>query len=372
MTVSSTTTPPTPAAPRGAPGQPGQARPGQSGVERPPPMAIPPVLDRARELVTPFQREAVSRLSAGIRLAAEYHLGWCEADGQPVAGNGGKCVRPALALLSAEAVGADPGVSLPGGAAVELVHNFSLVHDDVMDGDRERRHRPTVWAVFGVGSAIIVGDALHTLAHQLLLDVAGPQGRAASRALSEATAQMIAGQADDMAFESSAGVSVERCLAMEAAKTGAILACASSIGAILAGAPDAVVRALHGFGLHLGMSFQAVDDLLGIWGDPARTGKPVANDLRQHKQTLPVVAALASDLEHRDELAKLLGSVEMSEEEVARALELVDACGGRALAGAEASRHLDAALGCLDRVTLEPGAVAELTELAHFVTDREA
>lgn len=337
-----------------------------------PPAVAPPVLDRARGLVTPTQRQAVSRLSPGVRLAAEYHLGWCEADGRPVAGDGGKCVRPALALLSAEAVGADPTVSLPGGAAVELVHNFSLVHDDVMDGDRERRHRPTVWAVFGIGAAIIVGDALHTLAHELLLDVPAPVGPAASRALCRATAQMIAGQSDDMAFESAAGVTVERCLAMEAAKTGAILACASSIGAILAGAPEAAVRALHDFGMHLGMSFQAVDDLLGIWGDPARTGKPVANDLRQHKQSLPVVAALASANPDRAELARLLGTVELTEEEVVRAVELVDSCGGRSLASAEARRHLDAALACLDRADLVPAAVAELTELAHFVTDREA
>lgn len=340
-----------------------------------PSLVVPPVLDRARELVTPVQREAVSRLVPGIRLAAEYHLGWCEADGQPTTGDGGKCVRPALAVLSAEAVGASAAASLPGGAAVELLHNFSLVHDDLMDGDRERRHRPTVWTVFGAGSAIIVGDAMHTLAYQILLDVPGPAGRAATRALSVATAHMIAGQADDMAFEHAASVTVERCLAMEAGKTGAILACASEIGAILAGAPDAVVEALHDFGMHLGLSFQAVDDLLGIWGDPARTGKPVANDLRQHKQSLPVVAALAagdSRRAERAELARLLGTVELSEKEVARAVELVDACGGRALASEEAARHLEAALACLDRVDLAPGAVVELTQLAQFVTDREA
>ncbi|MGH9128986.1 MAG: polyprenyl synthetase family protein [Acidimicrobiales bacterium] len=332
----------------------------------------PRVLDRARALVTPVQREAVGRLSPRIRLAAEYHLGWCEADGRPVVGHGGKCIRPALALLSAEAVGSDAGLSLPGGAAVELVHNFSLVHDDLMDGDRERRHRPTVWAAFGIGPAILVGDALHALAHQLLLEVPGAQGVAASRALTEATAQMIAGQAEDMAFETAPSVSVERCLAMEAAKTGAILACASSIGAILAGAPAPTVAALHSFGMHLGMSFQAVDDLLGIWGDPATTGKPVAGDLRQHKQTLPVVAALASDSDDIVELSRLLRAVELSEAELCRAVELLEACGGKAVAASEARQHLDAALACLAQAPLDPGPAAELTHLATFVTDREA
>jgi geranylgeranyl diphosphate synthase type I len=332
---------------------------------------VPPVLDRARILTTPVQRDAVARLSPDIRLAAEYHLGWCEADGRPVVGDGGKCIRPALALLSAEAVGADPALSLPGGAAVELIHNFSLVHDDVIDGDRERRHRPTVWAVFGIGSAIVVGEALHTLAHQLLLEVPGPAGVAASRALAEATSQMIAGQAADMAFETAAEVSVASCLEMEAAKTGAILACAASIGAILASAPDAAVSALRDFGAYLGKSFQAVDDLLGIWGDPSRTGKPVAGDLRRHKQTLPVVAALASAGQHRAELAGLLSVVELSVTQLERTVELLEVCGGRALAIAEARRNLDAALGCLDGAGLESTAVAELTDLANYVTERE-
>ncbi len=332
---------------------------------------VPPVLDRARILMTPVQRDAVARLSPDIRLAAEYHLGWCEADGRPVVGDGGKCIRPALALLSAEAVGADPTLSLPGGAAVELIHNFSLVHDDVIDCDRERRHRPTVWVVFGIGPAIVVGEALHALAHQLLLEVPGTQGVAASQALAGATSQMIAGQAADMAFETAAEVSVARCLEMEAAKTGAILACASSIGAILAGASDVAVAALHDFGLHLGKSFQAVDDLLGIWGDPSRTGKPVAGDLRRHKQTLPVVAALASAGERRAELSGLLATLELSETQLERTVELLEVCGGRSVAIAEAGRHLDAALACLDGAGLEPAAVAELTDLANYVTERE-
>lgn len=332
---------------------------------------VPPVLDRARVLVTPVEREAVSRLHPSIRLAAEYHLGWCEADGQPVAGDGGKCIRPALAVLSAEAVGAGAGISLPGAAAVELVHNFSLLHDDVIDADRERRHRPTVWAIFGIGSAIIVGDALHALAHQLLLEVPGRAGEGAGRALSLATSRMIAGQAEDVAFETGTGVTVERYMEMVDGKTGAILACAASIGAILASGPDPTVSALYQFGVNLGRSFQAVDDLLGIWGDPSRTGKPIAGDLRQHKQTLPVLAALADPCEHREELERLLGAVTLSDAELARTAELLDLCGGRAETVETARRHLEAALACLDIPELYPAAVSELTDLARFVTQRE-
>lgn len=339
------------------------------------PAASPPVLERARDLVTPVLRDAVGRLHPEVRRVAEYHLGWAEADGTPARSDSGKGVRPALALLSSEAAGADGSTSLPGGAAVELVHNFSLLHDDVMDGDRERRHRPTAWTVFGVGAAIIAGDALHTLAHQLLLEVDGPQGMAGASSLARATGAMIAGQADDMAFETEDSVSVESCLSMEAAKTGAILACASSIGAVLACAGPDVVGALHDYGLHLGQSFQAVDDLLGIWGDPARTGKPVASDLRQHKKSLPVVAAVAGAAERGggapEELAALLADPHPSEETLARAVALLEACGGRDRTLEEARRHLDLALAALDRAPLSAEPAAELAALARFVTDRE-
>ncbi len=333
--------------------------------------SVPEVLEVARQQVTPVLRAAVATLAPEIRPAAEYHLGWAEADGRPAGADSGKCVRPALALLSAQAAGTHASVSLPGGAAVELVHNFSLLHDDVIDGDDKRRHRPTVWAVFGVGRAIITGDALLALAQRMLVDVPGAPGRAAARSLADATMAMIAGQADDMAFETNPDVGVERCLAMEAAKTGAILACASSIGAILAGAPGPTVEALSDFGLHLGLAFQAVDDLLGIWGDPARTGKPPWSDLRQHKKTLPVTAALAGADGKAGELSSLLATAELSETEVAHAARLVEECGGRELTMAEANRQLTSALAALEHVPLEPTAALELTQVARFVADRE-
>ncbi len=332
---------------------------------------VPEVLDKARQQVTPVLRSAVATLTPEIRSAAEYHLGWADADGRPAGADSGKCVRPALALLSAQAAGADGSVSLPGGAAVELVHNFSLLHDDVIDGDDERRHRPTVWAIFGVAKAIITGDALLALAQRMLLDVPGVPGRAAARSLADATMAMITGQADDMAFETRTDVAVDHCLAMEAAKTGAILACASSIGAILADAPAPTVKALSDFGMHLGLAFQAVDDLLGIWGDPARTGKPTWSDLRQHKKTLPVTAALASADGYAGELSSLLASPELSETEVARAARMIEACGGRELTVGEAHHQLSAALAALESAPLNPTAALELAQVARFVADRE-
>ena len=158
---------------------------------------------------------------------------------------------------------------------------------------------------------------------------------------------------------------------MSAAKTGALLGCASSIGAVLAGAPAATVGALRDFGRHLGLSFQAVDDLLGIWGDPAVTGKPAWSDLRQHKKTLPVAAALAESGPGAEELASLLACEHLEEAQIARAAHLVESCGGRQSATDEADRRLASALAALDQGGIVARAHAELADVARFVVERE-
>lgn len=336
--------------------------------------AVAEVLDRARDVTQPLVRQAVARLAPSIRDVVTYHMGWTDAEGQPVEVKGGKGIRPALAMLSAEATWAGAEIGAPGGVAVELVHNFSLIHDDLMDGDRERRHRPTVWALWGPGVAILAGDALSNLGTEVLLSSGNQAGAAAAAALGQATAEMIAGQADDLAFEKRQVVSVEECMAMSTAKTGALLGCAASIGAILAGAPPATVRALRDFGRHLGVAFQAVDDLLGIWGDPATTGKPSGNDIRQRKKSMPIVSALAAGDDESKELEALLfgSGQELSNDDVARATRLVEACGGREWTADRAKAHLDAALGSLERARLSAVPRRALADLAVYVVERES
>ncbi|MHB8294498.1 MAG: polyprenyl synthetase family protein [Acidimicrobiales bacterium] len=360
---------------------------------------VPPCLGRAGQLVEAPLRAAVAGLGPLLAPVAEYHFGWRDAAGRRIDGSsGGKNVRAALALLSAEAAGAPAEMAQAGAVSMELVHNFSLLHDDLIDRDSHRRHRETVWSAFGSGQAVITGDALASLAYSVLLESDAPGAFQAARLLGQATLEMISGQAEDMAFESRAfesrafesrafetrapaaagAVTMAECRTMEAHKTGALVSCAAAIGAVLAGAPAQAVEALSDFGRHLGMAYQAVDDVLGIWGDTAITGKPTFSDLRQHKKTVPIVAAMERSGGQGDEpaasrrrLAELLGQPALSDRDLVEAAELVERLGGRDHALEAAEGELSLALAALREAPLDGAATAELDRLAHYVLDRD-
>ena len=292
------------------------------------------------------------------------------AGGRP--GGMGKALRPALALLSTRAAKAMPERGVAAAAAVELVHNFSLVHDDIMDGDTERRHRPTAWTVHGIGAAILAGDALLALAQDILLEDTAPQGLWAARCLSAAVHRLIAGQGADLAFEQRSDVTLAECLDMAGDKTAALMACACSIGAIHVGAPPGLAMGLAGFGAHAGLAFQLTDDLLGIWGAPEVTGKPVRSDLRARKKSLPVVAALTGGSEQAQELAALLGRRDpLSEEDLELAARLVEEAGGKGWTEDEAAAQLAAAEKCLAETDMPDDVRAEFAGIAEFITARQ-
>jgi len=333
---------------------------------------VPRVLESAREQVEPGLRAAVERLGPRVRRVAGYHLGWWEVDGTPSRGTAGKALRPALALLSARAAGAPARRGLPAAVAVELVHNFSLLHDDVMDGDTRRRHRPTAGLVFGTSAAILAGDALLALAAEALADGIPRTAQSAQRCLAEATQRLIAGQAADLDFERRDDVTLAECLAMADDKTAALMSGACGLGALLADAPPALQSGLAGFGRHLGLAFQLVDDLLGIWGSPEVTGKPVFSDLRARKKTLPVVAALGSSSDAGERLRALYSVAgAMDEATLGVAARLVEEGGGRAWAKDECARRLAQAERSLVDAAVPPDVRDELQALARFVIERE-
>lgn len=334
-------------------------------------VAAPACVARVPHLVSPALRAAVDRIAPPVAQVAAYHLGWVDAGGHPVEAGGGKSLRAALALVSAEAAGGHARQGIPAAVAVQLVHEFSLLHDDLMDGDTTRRHRPTAWTVFGAGPAILAGDALLTAAVEVLVD-AGDGGPGAVAALLRATQGLIAGQAADLGQERRRDVSVDECLTMASDKTGALFAASATIGAHLAGGGDRLIAALHNYGAELGLAFQLVDDLLGIWGDPDVTGKPVHADLRAHKRSVPVVVALSAGTPQAAELDELLASSPMTDEaDVERAVALIEATGADDWTRQAAVAHAERACAALEGATLPEAVASELVDVARYVVGRD-
>ncbi|MER7213264.1 family 2 encapsulin nanocompartment cargo protein polyprenyl transferase [Streptosporangium sp. NPDC000239] len=330
------------------------------------------VLRWSRDTVEPALRSAIDTLPPSMRHISGYHFGWWDEHGRPTQADSGKAIRPALVLLAAEAVGGTAASALPAAVAVELAHNFSLLHDDVMDGDRTRRHRPTAWSVFGVSPAILAGDSLLALAYDALSAGGHPAVQEATRIFGVTIQELLEGQSADVAFEGRKDVELAECLAMVAGKTGALLGCACALGALSGGGTPEQVERLRSFGADLGLAFQLVDDLLGIWGDPEVTGKPVYSDLRSRKKSLPVVAALASPTPAGRELAGLYHQEDpLTDTDLAHAAELVDAVGGRAWSQEQADELLAGALRHLHEARPVARAAAELRTLARLVTRRD-
>ncbi|MEV7803214.1 family 2 encapsulin nanocompartment cargo protein polyprenyl transferase [Microbispora sp. NPDC088329] len=331
------------------------------------------VLARTRDLVEPALRRAVGTLPPSMRRMAGYHFGWCDARERPVRAGGGKALRPAFTLLAAQSAGGDAEEALPAAVAVELVHNFSLVHDDVMDGDAVRRHRPTVWNVFGRAEAILAGDSMLALAFAALAEGGG--NAESARTLSRCVQSLLDGQSADLGFEQRADVSLGECVRMAEGKTGALFGCACALGALHAAGRSGDVAAeqvafLRVFGERVGLAFQMVDDLLGIWGDPAVTGKPVHSDLRNRKKSLPVVAALTSGTPAGSALAVMYRRP-LARADLPRAARLVEEAGGRAWCLARVDDLLSEALEALRSAEPAPGAAASLEALARLAADRD-
>jgi geranylgeranyl diphosphate synthase, type I len=299
-----------------------------------------------------------------------YHLG-LEAERGP----SGKRLRPVLCTLVYEALTGDARAVLPAAAAIELLHNFTLIHDDIEDQDPARHHRPTVWSVWGVPQAINAGDGMFAVSRLAIQRLRGfpPERVLAFAALvDEACVRVCEGQFLDISFESRTDVTPERYRAMAGRKTGALFAAAAQ-GAAVLGSDDPGVRAtLARFGEAFGQAFQAHDDLLGIWATTERTGKVEMNDLTKRKKTLPVVLGFErAQGKTRDRLAALFGgAAPLAGEDVSEIRAILEELGVRELIGAEITSQRERALDALRglRVVATPEPLALLERLVSSAT----
>lgn len=318
---------------------------------------------------------AVSQPEGLLGRMTAYHLGWVEPDGSPADHPAGKRIRPALVCWAAEAGGGTLKVALPAACAVELVHNFTLVHDDVQDRDRLRRGRPTVWSVWGEAQAINAGDAIAAMA---LIKLLGPadadpaervrRSQAAS-ALLRAEIEVIEGQTLDLHHEGRPDTPTATYLRMVEAKTGALIGASLELGAVVAGAPPAVQEGLRRAGRLLGVAFQLRDDWLGVWGDPELTGKSTDNDLARRKLTYPLVRAYeVADPEQREEFLALYRT--SGPEEEPRIRRLLERLGGPDLTALSAAEAARAAVREVEGCVLDATRREEFSDVARYVAER--
>lgn len=280
-----------------------------------------------------------------------YHMGWANTCLEPENLPTGKRLRPLLCLMACAEVGGTTALALPAAAAVEILHNFSLVHDDIEDGDETRRHRPTVWKLWGVPQAINVGDAMFALsfaAVQRLADCGVPAATtlAALRIFTEMCVALTEGQHLDMNFETRSAVTVDEYLRMIQGKTAALIGASVAIGGLVGGATADRDKALRQFGYSIGLAFQIQDDMLGIWGDPSVTGKAAGNDILRRKKSLPLLHALGN-ADVGVELSALLAQPDLGATEMPAALALLDAAGSQAYAATLMKRYYAAGLSSL-------------------------
>ena len=308
-----------------------------------------------------------------------YHLGWVDQQGTPMdtSVSQGKALRPTLCLFACEALASEYSRALPAAAALELIHNFSLIHDDIQDQDMERRHQPTVWHLWGIPKAIWSGNAMQCTGDLSLLDVARANVPAVtairvSDILTESYLEMIQGQCMDLDFESRTDIKSEEYLYMIACKTGALIRSALQIGALLATEDPATVKAFTEFGNHLGQAFQVRDDYLGIWGDQATLGKATGNDIRRRKKSYPVVFALErASGQAMEDLLRIYRQEELEECDVQRVMAVLDEVGSQEQAQRVTEAAAGRALAALKPVSLPQWAQTEAENLVDFLARSE-
>ena len=306
-----------------------------------------------------------------------YHMGRVDEAGRPTSLSQGKRLRPSLCMFACEAVGGAPEQALPAAAAIELVHNFSLIHDDIQDGDLQRHHRPTVWAVYGKPQAVQAGNAMRILAdlgvgRLMHEELEAPVAAACSRALSEAYLEMIEGQVLDLDFEGRTDVDTAAYLRMIGLKTGALIRCSMYMGALVGGGDAETVGAMSQCGSHIGLVFQIRDDYLGIWGREDETGKPTGSDLRSKKNSLPVVYGLehAGGVE-REHIQSVYAKEHVDDSDVASLIELLESLGAPAYLESLAEQQAALVEDALGGVRTSESSRQTLRELVHFLLTRD-
>jgi geranylgeranyl diphosphate synthase type I len=327
-----------------------------------------PSVGVARSIVWPLLEERIRGLQPDLSRVCLHHLGLSDADvdGDGDRGGKSKLVRATLVMAAAAGLGVPPQEMGAEATAVELLHNSTLLHDDIIDDDHTRRGSPSAWAKFGVPLAILAGDAMQAAGLHMVLDGHDRQ----AQSLAEAISQVLAGQAGEQTLRMSPGTAVAQFEQIAVLKTSALLEYCLTVAADRVSAPEATLAALRSAGRHLGIAWQAANDLEDIWGDPGVTGKPARGDLKRRNLTLPVLAAMDGNGDAGARLRELWQLSENTPALLEEMAGLIEDAGGRRTAQQQSRHHLELARDDVDRAGLTAAGRNELRALFHLIVNR--
>lgn len=341
---------------------------------------LPPMFERYRLDVANTLHRSISDLHLKeIPDLLKYHLGWVDRDGNvsQTAFSQGKALRPTLCMFACDALGGDITRAVLGAAALELIHNFSLIHDDIQDQDIERRHQSTVWSIWGIPKALVAGDAMQAvgdLTALMSMEKGVPVNVVlkVSEILTESYLEMIEGQCLDLRFETRTDISSEDYLGMVARKTGALLRSSVHIGSLIATDDEYITQAFSEFGNHIGRAFQIRDDYLGIWGDASETGKSNDNDIRRRKKSFPVVYGFehASGIAKK-ELISIYNEEIDEEDDVAKVMAILEDVGAPEYSAEITEKSAELALSAISSLDLPNWVDQEIGDLVNFLVNRQ-
>lgn len=309
-----------------------------------------------------------------------YHMGWADSCGNDLVATEGKRLRPTIAMLGADAVGGDVELVVPVAIALEYIHNFSLIHDDIEDQDRYRHHRPTIWVVWGEPVAIVSGNYMLKVADRAARELLNrglelETSIGAQRLIVEAYLKMMEGQFMDISFEGQTEVSIDEYLTMIERKTGALIQASLHVGGLVAGnghADTAITDGLRFVGYEFGRLFQIRDDILGVWGSD-KTGKPVCGDIYNKKKSLPAIHALsASKGAAAARIRDIYLKTELCDDDVQTVLEIMDAAGTYEFCDSMSTEHWYAAEKMIHQMAIKAEVKRDFSELGEFLVERSA
>jgi len=339
-------------------------------------MSLPDPFYRYQSKLEAELKSALGESTLPLYVMLRYHLGWVDSKGCPQETSGGKRARPTLCLLACEGVGGNWHSALPASAAIELMHNFTLIHDDIQDRSWKRRNRPTVWKIWGQAQGINAGDAMHALTQLAVLKLKErgiPEEKImlASNTLSQTCLAICEGQYLDIEYEDSLDIGLDNYSEMIAKKTAALFECSLFLGALLGSNNQIQIEHLSSFGKRLGMAYQVQNDLAGIWGEKEIGGKLPYTDIKYKKKTLPIIYTLQrAEGKNREKLLNIYSKAKISAEDVSHVLDILDRLGARNYTEEVIERYHLQALQDLEQAGLSPSAQQEMKEVSAFLLDQ--